>query len=74
MACARCHDTGYERAPKLSDSKAWNGAAVQSFSTMESHAKNGFLMMPAEGRNSPLTDQGLANAVFYIIDQLDRAK
>ena len=72
--CARCHDAGRNSAPKVSVPKAWNPSSVKSFSTMEDHAKNGFLGMPAQGRNSPLTDQDMANAVFYILDRIESPK
>ena len=71
-ACARCHDKGQDHAPKLSNPKAWKQSSIRSFSTMEEHVKNGFLMMPAEGKHSTLTDEDLANAVYYITNRLQR--
>jgi cytochrome c5 len=69
-ACAQCHATGKNGAPRLHDKEAWKDRSFQSFSVMENHAKNGFLMMPPRGKRPALTDQEMANAVFYMTEQI----
>lgn len=74
-SCAECHATGKGGAPRLRDAAAWRERSFQSFSVMEKHARKGFLSMPAKGRHPGLSDQEVANAVFYMEDQIaDRQK
>lgn len=70
-ACIRCHGTGNDGAPRLHDAAAWQNRSFESFSVMEKHAKQGFLGMPPKGRRPALSDRELANAVFYMKDQID---
>lgn len=69
-SCAECHATGKGGAPRLRDAAAWRERSFQSFSVMEKHARKGFLSMPAKGKHPLLTDQDVANAVFYMEDQI----
>jgi cytochrome c5 len=70
-ACARCHAKGKDGAPRLRDSKAWASRDFQSFSVMQKHADKGFLAMPAKGIRPNLTDQDMANAVFYMLERIN---
>jgi cytochrome c5 len=69
-ACAQCHATGKNGAPRLHDKEAWKNRSFQSFSVMEKHAKDGFLLMPPKGKRPALTNQEVANAVFYMTEQI----
>lgn len=69
-ACARCHDEGKDGAPKISQPSAWRKSSISSFSLMEDHVKNGFLMMPAEGQHSSLSETDLANATYYVMHRV----
>lgn len=71
--CAQCHDTGNGGAPLLHDAAAWQQRSTQAFSVMNSHAQSGFLRMPAKGQGTELTQQDVADAVFYMTQTL-RAK
>lgn len=73
-ACARCHDSGSNGAPRLGDGNSWGGRRFEWFSVMQHHASNGFLKMPAMGKHGKLTDQDIANAVFYMQDRLEAGK
>ena len=74
-SCAGCHATGKDGAPRLQDAEAWRNRSFQSFSVMQQHARNGFLLMPAKGRHPVLTDQDVANAVLYMKERIsERAK
>lgn len=39
-------------------------------SLMDSHAKNGFLRMPAKGKDARLKQTDIADAVFYMTQKL----
>ncbi len=69
-ACAECHATGKDGAPRLHDREAWKNRSFQSFALMEKHVKSGFLMMPPKGRRPTLGSQDIANAVFYMSQQI----
>ncbi|HUL13324.1 MAG TPA: c-type cytochrome [Methylococcaceae bacterium] len=69
-SCSGCHDTGKNRAPKLADKDAWAKRSFEWFSVMNNHATKGFLNMPPKGQHYELTDQDMANAVFYMLDQI----
>ncbi|MCU0734290.1 MAG: c-type cytochrome [Methylotetracoccus sp.] len=68
-SCAQCHDTGLEGAPALRDQKAWGQRSFQWFSVLQAHATKGFLNMPAKGQKPTLTDQDMADAVFYMMEE-----
>jgi cytochrome c5 len=70
-SCAQCHATGKGGAPRLHDKEAWKGRSFQSFSVMEKHAKQGFLKMPPKGKQAALSDRDVANAVYYMTDQIE---
>lgn len=69
-SCAECHATGKGGAPRLRDAGAWRERSFQSFSVMQRHAENGFLLMPPKGKHPALTGQDVANAVFYMEDRI----
>lgn len=69
-SCAQCHAKGKDGAPRLRDPKAWENRDFQSFSVMENHAKKGFLRMPAKGIHPLLSDEDMANAVFYMLERI----
>jgi cytochrome c5 len=69
-ACRSCHATGKNGAPRLHDAEAWKNRSFQSFSVMEKHAKQGFLKMPPKGKRAALSDRDVANAVYYMRDQI----
>lgn len=70
-ACIQCHGTGKGGAPRLHDAEAWRSRSFESLSVMEKHARQGFLNMPPKGGRPALNDRDLANAVFYMKDQIE---
>ncbi|SMF95731.1 Cytochrome C oxidase, cbb3-type, subunit III [Methylomagnum ishizawai] len=69
-ACAECHATGKGGAPRLHDREAWKHRSFQSQSVMRGHAKGGFLLMPPKGGYPLLDNQEMADAVFYMSEQI----
>lgn len=65
-SCAQCHDTGKNGAPRIRHPDEWNAAAIQSYSVMENHALKGFINMPKKGGRPLLTEQEVADAVFFM--------
>lgn len=61
-------------APALQDEKAWSQRSFQWFSVLKAHATKGFLKMPAKGQRAALTDQDMADAVFYMMEARKQPK
>jgi cytochrome c5 len=72
-ACLACHAAGVAGAPKLGDAEAWSARIGQGMETLVEHAIQGFQsgsgVMPAKGGNPSLSDQEVAAAVQYMVDQ-----
>src|SRR5262245_57217196 len=68
-ACAACHATGVNGAPKIGDKKAWEKRAAQGLTSLTDHALNGIRQMPAHGGNPNLTDLEIARAIAYMVNQ-----
>ena len=73
-ACNACHGTGAGGAPVLGDATAWADRMTQGVDVMKEHAIKGFHgatgFMPAKGGNPTLTDGEVADAVDYMIGEL----
>ena len=71
-ACAACHTAGIAGAPKLGDGTAWEARLAQGIEVLIEHAIQGFQgeagVMPAKGGNPALTDDEVAAAVQYMVD------
>lgn len=71
--CFACHAQGVAGAPKLGDKAAWAPRIAQGMDTMVSHAINGFQgntgVMPPKGGLMNLSDEDVAAAVGYMVDQ-----
>jgi cytochrome c5 len=72
-ACMACHAAGVAGAPKLGDAEGWSARIDQGAETLVEHAIQGFQggsgFMPAKGGNPSLSDQEVAAAVQYMVDQ-----
>ena len=72
-ACVACHAAGVAGAPKVGDAEAWSARIGQGMETMVENAIQGFQggsgVMPAKGGNPSLSDQEVAAAVQYMVDQ-----
>lgn len=69
-ACAACHNSGAAGAPKLGDAAGWTGRVDKGMDTLVSHVVNGYNAMPARGLCGDCSDQELADAVSYMLNQL----
>lgn len=69
-ACIACHATGKDGAPRLHALRDWENRSFPAFAAMEKHAEKGFLKMPAKGKHSELSRGDIANAVYYMEQQI----
>ena len=68
-ACASCHKTGLLGAPKVGDKQAWSASIAGGQEKLVSNAINGIGRMPAKGGASRLSDEEVAAAVGYMVEQ-----
>ncbi len=68
-ACMACHASGAAGAPKLDDKAAWTTRAAQGLDVLIHSAINGKGVMPAKGGNASLSDDDIADAVRYMLEQ-----
>ena len=73
-SCSECHDTGKNGAPVLKDTEAWKTRSFEWFSVLKQHASNGLLKMPPKGQHFEITDQEIADAVFFMTEEINRKK
>jgi len=73
-ACLACHNAGVAGAPILGNQEQWAPRIAQGLDVMISHAINGFSgsvgYMPAKGGRMDLSDEEVAAAVEYMVDEL----
>ena len=73
QACAVCHGTGVGGAPMLGDKEQWAGRIAQGMDLLTQHAIGGFTgtlgLMPPKGGRMDLSDEEVANAVQYMVDE-----
>lgn len=72
--CLQCHaaDSSIAYAPKITHNDQWAPRIAKGFDTLVNHAINGFQdkgQMPAKGGAMDLTDDEVARAVAYMINQ-----
>jgi cytochrome c5 len=72
-ACFACHAQGVAGAPKIGDKAAWEPRIAQGMDTLVTHAVNGFQgksgVMPPKGGYMNLSDEEVAAAVAYMVEQ-----
>lgn len=73
FACAKCHDSGLNGAPKVSDRAVWIARTPEWAAVLESHAVNGWVDMPPKGGCRHLAADDVTAAVGYIRTQLGSA-
>ena len=75
QACTTCHGQGVAGAPVTGDDDAWVARLEKGRETLLDHSINGFQgdagFMPARGGNPNLSDEQVAAALDYMLDQLD---
>ena len=71
--CQTCHAAGLAGAPKVGDKAAWAKVIAQGQATSVAHTiagmQQGGKVMPPRGGNSDLTDEEVAGAVVFMVNQ-----
>ena len=68
-ACVACHASGAAGAPRLGDVAAWEPRAATGFDALVNSSINGKGVMPPRAGFPNLTDEELANAVRYMLEE-----
>ena len=72
-ACLACHATGVGGAPTLGDTAQWTDRIAQGADVLRQHALEGYSgaagYMPAKGGRLDLSDDEVASAVNYMVDE-----
>lgn len=68
--CIACHAAGLNGAPIFGNAKMWGPRIEQGIPTLVEHATNGYGLMPAKGGNPDLTDEQIAAAVAYMVNEV----
>lgn len=68
-ACAGCHDSGEQGAPRKGDRAAWADRSPLWSAVLLEHAKQGYLEMPAKGGNPLLGDHAVQAAGEYMLSE-----
>jgi cytochrome c5 len=66
--CGKCHQTGFEGAPKIGDRTAWIPRLKQGFEVLVQSAIQGHGPMPSRGDVLNLTDSEVRAAVVYMVN------
>lgn len=73
QVCAVCHNAGIAGAPATGDVAAWQARIAQGMAALVANAVNGFQgatgVMPAKGGNASLSDEAVAAAVEWMVEQ-----
>lgn len=68
FACAQCHQSGLNGAPKYGNRNAWAPRIEQGREVMYENTMNGKGAMPPKGGRPSLTDEQVKMAVDYMVD------
>jgi cytochrome c5 len=69
-ACLKCHETGDQGAPKLSDKAAWTQRGSKGLDAVTETVIRGHGNMPARGGVADLTDAELKNVIAYLLKRV----
>jgi len=67
--CQACHKAGVAGAPKLGDKEAWAPRIAKGNDALLTSAKNGLNAMPPRGTCMSCSDDDLAAAIAYMVEQ-----
>ena len=70
QACQMCHEAGVAGSPMIGDSAAWAIRMEQGRDKLVSNAIDGIGVMPPKGGQSQLSDEEVASAVDFLIQQV----
>ncbi len=72
-ACNVCHGPGVGGAPIVGDAAQWSDRIAQGMETLARHAIEGYTgsagYMPPKGGRMDLSDEEVANAVVYMVEE-----
>jgi cytochrome c5 len=66
-ACLKCHETGEQGAPKLSDKASWTQRSSKGLDAVTKTVIRGHGNMPARGGVADLTDTELKSVIAYML-------
>ncbi|MFC1702199.1 c-type cytochrome [Pseudomonadota bacterium] len=69
QACQMCHEAGVAGSPMIGDAAAWAVRMEQGRDKLVSNAIGGIGVMPPKGGQSQLSDEEVASAVDFMIQQ-----
>jgi cytochrome c5 len=67
--CATCHQAGVANAPRIGDARAWAPHLMHGLRDMVASVIKGKGAMPPRGGDASLTDEEIARAVVYMVNQ-----
>ncbi|MEW6512478.1 MAG: c-type cytochrome [Pseudomonadota bacterium] len=68
--CHKCHETGDQGAPKLSDKAAWTQRASKGLDAVTKTVIRGHGNMPARGGLADLTDDELKQVIAFLLKEV----
>ena len=68
QACADCHETGRDNAPRTGDPDAWAGRSALWEAVLFEHAQKGYFEMPPHGLDGRFSDDEVAAAAQYMLE------
>lgn len=68
--CFKCHETGDQGAPKISDKAAWTQRASKGLDAVTKTVIRGHGKMPARGGLAELTDAELKGVIGYLLKEV----
>lgn len=68
--CVVCHSQAINGAPIIGNKKMWSKRLPQGEEVLIQHAIEGYELMPAKGGKTELTDEEVAAAVRYMVQQV----
>jgi cytochrome c5 len=68
-ACAACHRSGENDAPRIGDQQAWAALAERGLTGLTESALNGIRNMPAHGGDMTLNDVEIERAITYMVNE-----
>lgn len=68
--CHKCHETGDQGAPKLSDTAAWRQRASKGIDAVTKTVIRGHGKMPARGGLADLTDEELKKVIAFLLKEV----
>jgi len=69
LACANCHASGKDGAPRIGDKKAWSKRAELGLSALTQEALTGIRRMPAHGGSPMLSDLEVQRAIIDMVNK-----